>query len=345
LFGPLLLIALGVVFLLSNLGALRGDTWETILRLWPILLILIGLDNLYQRQGIVGAIFAIGLGTVFLLANQGWINVNVWQLILRLWPLLLVAIGIDLVVGRRSFWASLVGLLALLALLAGALWLYGVRLETGQAVTGKVVGQSLGGISRAEIHLDSNVGDIAIRAGETADQLISGKVTEGHGSQVYQDYSVHGDQGTYTLRESGTYVVVGSGLGEEHTWDLSLTRTIPIAFYFNQGAGASEINLAGLQINGLNVNFGVGQTHVILPSTGNFNAKIDGAIGQIVIDVPKGVGVRIESGLALGNNSIPNSYHKADRVYTSPGYESSTNRMEIKVDLAIGNITVREIGN
>jgi hypothetical protein len=43
-FWPLLLIALGLVFLLSNFGIISGVSWLAIASLWPLLLILIGLD-------------------------------------------------------------------------------------------------------------------------------------------------------------------------------------------------------------------------------------------------------------------------------------------------------------
>ncbi len=44
IFWPLLLIALGLVFLLSNFGIISGISWLAIASLWPLLLILIGLD-------------------------------------------------------------------------------------------------------------------------------------------------------------------------------------------------------------------------------------------------------------------------------------------------------------
>ena len=43
-FWPLLLIALGLVFLLQNFGLISGFSWLAIVSLWPLLLILIGLD-------------------------------------------------------------------------------------------------------------------------------------------------------------------------------------------------------------------------------------------------------------------------------------------------------------
>jgi hypothetical protein len=43
-FWPLLLIALGLVFLLSNFGIISGVSWLAVASLWPLLLVLIGLD-------------------------------------------------------------------------------------------------------------------------------------------------------------------------------------------------------------------------------------------------------------------------------------------------------------
>lgn len=75
LVGPIILIALGIAFLLSNLGALTIDWWE-VLRFWPLLLILIGLDILtrHSRWGtVVVAIISLALvaGVFYWLAQPG----------------------------------------------------------------------------------------------------------------------------------------------------------------------------------------------------------------------------------------------------------------------------------
>jgi hypothetical protein len=49
-FWPLLLIALGLVFLLQNYGLISGISWIAIASLWPVLLILIGLDIAFARR-------------------------------------------------------------------------------------------------------------------------------------------------------------------------------------------------------------------------------------------------------------------------------------------------------
>jgi len=55
------------------------------------------------RGSLVGPIILIGLGIVFLLNNLGLLSWSVWEVILRLWPILLIAIGLDILLGRR--WA------------------------------------------------------------------------------------------------------------------------------------------------------------------------------------------------------------------------------------------------
>jgi len=49
-FWPLLLIALGLIFLLQNFGFISGVSWLAVASLWPLLLVLIGLDIAFARR-------------------------------------------------------------------------------------------------------------------------------------------------------------------------------------------------------------------------------------------------------------------------------------------------------
>src|SRR5205807_4975623 len=49
-FWPLLLIALGLIFLLQNFGFITGVSWLALASLWPLLLVLIGLDIAFARR-------------------------------------------------------------------------------------------------------------------------------------------------------------------------------------------------------------------------------------------------------------------------------------------------------
>jgi hypothetical protein len=69
-FWPLLLIAVGLIFLLQNFGFISGVSWLAIASLWPLLLVLIGLDIAFARRwplptlAVEVAVIAAGLALV-----------------------------------------------------------------------------------------------------------------------------------------------------------------------------------------------------------------------------------------------------------------------------------------
>lgn len=59
LFGPIVLIGLGVLLLLSNFGVLNFNLWELLFRFWPLFLVAAGLDLLVGRRTNSGALVAL----------------------------------------------------------------------------------------------------------------------------------------------------------------------------------------------------------------------------------------------------------------------------------------------
>jgi cell wall-active antibiotic response 4TMS protein YvqF len=64
---PLFLVFLGLMFLLINLGIVDRSIWSDVIRFWPVLLILMGIDTLLRRSS-AGAAFGTVLSTVVLIA-------------------------------------------------------------------------------------------------------------------------------------------------------------------------------------------------------------------------------------------------------------------------------------
>ena len=65
LFWPIILIGAGIIFLLSNLGVITGNPWPILWNLWPVLLIVIGLDILFGRRSMLGGLIGAALGVMF----------------------------------------------------------------------------------------------------------------------------------------------------------------------------------------------------------------------------------------------------------------------------------------
>ncbi|HKY51038.1 MAG TPA: DUF5668 domain-containing protein [Candidatus Limnocylindria bacterium] len=77
---PLVLISLGLVFLLANAGYLSGISWRDVLQLWPVLLVLLGVDLLLRPRSMLAAVVVevaiIGAALLYLAAGPALPGAN-----------------------------------------------------------------------------------------------------------------------------------------------------------------------------------------------------------------------------------------------------------------------------
>ena len=271
-----------------------------------------------RRSSLIGPTILIGLGIVFLLNNMGILDWNVWEVIFRLWPVLLIAAGLDFLLGRRSVWGSLLALVLTLAILAGALWLFGEGLGIGQALTTEEIVQDIDGATHAKITLEPGIGTLHVHALLGSTNLVEGTIHLDNKGKVIRDFAVEDGVASFVLESSGDTVgpIVG-GPEIERVWDLGLNVTVPLDLEIGLGVGKSNLDLTGLTLSDLAVDTAIGQTTVTLPSAGDFQAKIEGAIGQTTIIIPTGLDARIRVDTGLAASQLPDNYQCQDDICTS----------------------------
>lgn len=94
LLGPLVLIALGVVFLLTEFHVVSDvRAWQFF---WPFLFIAFGVRVLADRRRPVFGIVLIGIGAVLAGNPLGYWDIDVG----RLWPLILIVVGLSMLFNR-----------------------------------------------------------------------------------------------------------------------------------------------------------------------------------------------------------------------------------------------------
>ncbi|MBA4383958.1 MAG: hypothetical protein C0410_04425 [Anaerolinea sp.] len=81
LFWPILLVGVGIVWLLSNLGLIQTISLGSILKFWPVLLIVFGLDMLFSRRypwvgAVVGLLAVAGVIALLMFGPQVGITTN-----------------------------------------------------------------------------------------------------------------------------------------------------------------------------------------------------------------------------------------------------------------------------
>ena len=302
-----------------------------------------------RRVSLVGPVILIGLGVVFLLNSMGVLAWSVWDVIFRLWPVLLIAAGLEIILSRLSVWGSLLALVLTVVILAGMLWMLGPVLGAGQVVAGEEVRQALGEATQARVVIEPGVGSLHIKAlPESAEAmpsaLVEGVVSVGRGQRVRRDFAIVGKTASFIVQTEGTTFGPFMGWGDQWSWDLGLAPEVPLMLEVNLGVGLANIDLTGLAVDDLVMSMGIGRTTITLPEEGRFNAKLEGAIGETVIVIPAGMAARIRVDTGLSVRDLPDSYQQQGDVYTSPGYASADDRVDLEVSQAIGRVTIRQSG-
>jgi len=199
-----------------------------------------------RRVSLVGPAILIGLGLLFLANNFGLLPGNVWAVAWRFWPLLLVLLGLEILIGRQSTLVSaiiaVVGILLIVGLVAAAVyWGWGGVPQSG--ITEHVV-QEMGGAESVAVSLDFPTGDLRVRALEDSPDLMDARFS---GLPVERWYDVTAEHGNLRLKSKGGSFIWWPGMAAENSWDIALSSRIPLTLNVDAGVGQATLDLSGLQ--------------------------------------------------------------------------------------------------
>jgi len=296
-----------------------------------------------RRGSLVGPIILIGLGLVFLLNNLGMVSWDVWDIIARFWPILLIAIGLDILIGRRSLLGSLLALAVMLVVVGAGLWLITSQVAPGPALTYESIDQPLEGATLADVTLAFGAGALRVGVSPEASSLIAGRVALGQGEHLVRDFRKSGDTAVFTLRSEGFTLFPFIGWrNTDKLWDLRLNSEVPLRLSINTGIGESTLDMERLKLTELDVHAGIGKVTLTLPGRGQMQASITGGIGEVVVRIPAGMAARVHATAGLGDSQVLGDYQRQGGVFVSPGYDTAQNRVDLEVKGGIGKITIQQ---
>lgn len=339
IFWALVLISIGVVLLLNTMHILPGNVVELILKLWPLLFIIGGLDNIVQGRGWVWAVISLGLGTIFLLANFEIIAWSSLSLLLKLWPLLLVAWGLDLIFQGRSPAFTIIGVLLGILIVLAVGW-YAIS-NSPQARGGNTaVTQPLEGATSAYVRISNPVGRVEISGGAGDDLLLEGTVDLMANLTLAQDYDVKDGHGSLNISTTGSTIgpwVTGFG---EPLWQMELTDAVMLTLNSETAAGSMTLDLTGLDIDQLTASVAIGSLDITLDPNDAFDGTLSNPIGKINISVPKSALVEITLDTAISTQNYPEGFVKVDNKLYSPNADAGNAVVRLKVEQPIGLVFI-----
>lgn len=301
------------------------------------------MSNRKPRGGLVGPISLIFLGIVFLVHTLGIYEIDFWDLFLSLWPLFLIALGVDILIGYRSRAGTLISALIIVALFTGGLYLY-YESQAGslaRATEGNQFQQELDEVERAKIIIEPGVGVISVSELLETKFLISSTVSGWDPESILTEHRTRGNVGLYRIGILEGFVFVPPFTGANMpTWDVGVTSLIPIELIVENGIGEQDIDLTDLNISGVTIEYGVGRSVITMPAVGNFNATLSGGVGLQEVRIPRSLAVRVTTGRGLVLINFPDEFILKDGFYYSPNYATSDHRVNVLLEQGIGSLTL-----
>lgn len=304
------------------------------------------MSNSESRRGnqVVLPILLILAGVLVLAGNLGWLAWgSIWDLV-NLWPVILIAVGVDLLTAGRYRWIVAAVTIVVLALgMTGRVPFLGTG--PGTAAETHVVQIPVDGAERAEISLRVGVSELEVSALSGGDALVSGEVRTAEGETFTQDVQRRG--GTADVELVSEHRGIGNiGGGGNRGWDLAIARGIPTDLTISTGVGRSQLDLRDIVLTGLRVDAGVGEmvATLPLPTEGSYQASFDTGVGATTVRVPEDAAVRIAIDTGLGGVTARGGFDAlGGDVYQTSGYANADERIEIRIDGGVGAITIERV--
>jgi hypothetical protein len=315
-------------------------------------------------RGLLGwGVFLIVLGAVPLAVRAGYVDEDTVRRAWELWPLILIGIGLGLVLQRTQ--AAFVGGLVVaitFGLLGGSLLAVGFS----GGLSGCTVGVGSGAgtpfetrtgtfAGSADVQVDLNCGELTVTPATGSTWTVAGSDSNGKGP----DITSSADRLRIRSTERGGFGIDGSG----QRWQVSLPTDPVMGLGVSVNAGSGRVDLTGAHVSGVSASVNAGDIKLDLSGSiglgsisGSANAgslsvslpasSVTGSVsanaGSIELCVPAGVGLRLRaSDSALGSNNFGSrGLVKNGQTWTSPGFDSATNRIDISTSANLGSITL-----
>lgn len=303
----------------------------------------------------MGPLILIFLGGIFLLQNTGYLPPNFWLNLWKLWPLVLVLIGLELLLSHRVPWVALAGVTAVVLVLGAVTMGVGVSPVSNpplSAPTTTSAQTDLGGANQAAVTVRFGAGELDVgpldQPSPTALARMSYEgppqlapqprytlVSGGVGQLEYQSSTRDGPPGL---------PFVNGQTSTSGRMQLNLAPGVPIAsFTVQTGATDARLDLSSLRVANLNMSVGAATAWVRFPESATLTtAHISGGASTITLEVPQGVAAQIQhhGGLSTLNVDQSRFAQVNESTFRSPEYDTASNKVDLVIETGVTTITV-----
>ena len=285
----------------------------------------------------------ISLGCLLLLQTTGILSWHLWASIWRLWPVLLIAIGINIILGARMPWVAGTLITAVLAVgialtaFSGAFTTNGFRNDIVATAT---FDELLGETESVGVNINFGAGELRVDSLPPGSPNLVEADFQGREAEVSVNRF---DRSADLDISNGDFDFGFLRINDRAIWDVSLSPSPTMFLDLNAGASEMTLDLSKLKVHDLSIDAGAADIEIVMPSdAGNVNADIDIGAADLIIIIPEGVGARIDVDTAAGSLSIDQGrFRKQGDFYPSPDFEELANRIYLSIDSGASSVEIR----
>ena len=303
------------------------------------------------------------LGILFLGKEWGWFNIN-WHEISRLWPLLLIYLGLIALLGKTNSSATVITIVLLCIAIPTVL------VRSCQERVGSTFNEN-------GIHIDmddDNDNDKSYdgdKSFEGSNQKLNSPMSADIKSASFNflggaaEFEISGtsndlveadarlDFGNISLKKTGDssnpkidFALRGKknninlGDNNDNKINLKLNPTVVWDMNFEFGAGKADFDLSEYKVKTLSIKTGLTETDVKLgDKVDNLDVKIESGLTDIEFQVPESVGCRIDIDGGLNDKDFDGFIQKNGH-WETPNYDKSTKKITLNFNGGLQSLKV-----
>ncbi|HOY46545.1 MAG TPA: LiaF-related protein [Candidatus Dojkabacteria bacterium] len=328
-----------------------------------------GHDKWEERY--TSALTLITIGIVLLLNTTGVLSWSVWWEFIKFWPVFIISAGISLILSFNTFAkfiANIIGYLLFVTIMFFAAVNTGSpaferfatsvpRLDFFPGVffnktsdsyseesSKEIAKADYPEVTDAKLSLESEIGYFSF-SGMTSDNVLA-KV-----------YLLSDGSDRFDLDATSTAGVLNVDFNTDHDsrlfWNNNPKYYFTLANDFQSidldytiGAGKAEIDLINdLKMDEVNVDIGAGEVDLLIEETSLPRVlTLTIGAGDMEVKLPETVGVKVDYQVGVGSFRVGRDKLAAglgqDGTYKSDNYDEATSKIEIKVEVGVGNLDI-----
>lgn len=294
-----------------------------------------------RRRGgsLVIPIILIALGVLLLLDSLNIIPGIDWMTLFKFWPVILIAIGVEIILGRRVSCAGI--FLLIIVIILGAALTWWSLVDDGNLTTELVI-LPLSGVERAALELDTGFGKLGVAGAGDMSQLLVGELDVPEEGGVDSGVTTQGDVARAWLRTKSDFrrwpQVLTSQGGH---WDVRLNDRVGWDMNVHTGIGDTRLDLSDLRVDELVLDWGIGSVEVVLPEQGATEVRIDGGMGDLTVEIARGMPARFKVDRGISDLTVGDRFQRHGDYYETDDFSRQESYVYMEIDMGIGSVTIR----